>query len=203
MVHTAADVETFKRDLLALAATLGTPTRTRTRSVVDELVPVHQAEARPRSLSQTTGIGTQPWHMDMAHRPVPARYLVLGMLECSDGTAATELLDAEQLLPNGLVEAASTEPFLVRTGAKSFYATIKSKGQPFLRFDPGCMQGATERARALMSVLGEQSVPPTHVHLWSRGSVLVLDNWKILHRRTDASDDPSRVLFRVCVQGDC
>jgi alpha-ketoglutarate-dependent taurine dioxygenase len=200
---TAADNETFKRDLLALAATLGTPVRTRTRSVVDELVPVHQAEARPRSLSQTTGIGPQPWHTDMAHRPVPARYLVLGMLECSDGTAATELLDAEKLLPNVLVEAASTEPFLVRTGAKSFYATIKAKGQPFLRFDPGCMQGATQRARALMAMLGEQSVSPTHVHLWRRGRVLVLDNWKFLHRRADASDDLSRVLFRVCVEGGC
>jgi alpha-ketoglutarate-dependent taurine dioxygenase len=199
---TASSVETFKRDLLTLAATLGTPTRTRTRSVVDQLVPAHQAEARPRSLSQTTGVGPQPWHMDMAHRPVPARYLVLGMLECSDDTAATELLDAKQLLQDGLIEAASTEPFLVRTGAKSFYATIKAKGQPFLRFDPGCMQGATGRARALITALCEQSVPPTHVHHWGRGSVLVLDNWKILHRRTDASDDLSRVLFRICVQGD-
>ena len=198
----ASDIETFKRDLLTLAATLGTPTRTRTRSVVDELVPVHQAKARPRSLSQTTGTGPQPWHMDMAHRLVPARYLVLGMLECSDCTVATELLDAERLLPDRLIEAASTEPFLVRTGAKSFYATIKAKGQPFLRFDPGCMQGATGRARALMTVLGEQSVPPTHIHPWGRGNVLVLDNWKVLHRRADASDDLSRVLFRICVQGD-
>lgn len=35
----AADAESFKRNLLALAATLGTATRTRRRSVVDALVP--------------------------------------------------------------------------------------------------------------------------------------------------------------------
>jgi hypothetical protein len=47
----ADDAEIFKRDLLTLAATLGTAMRTRTRSVVDELVPVSEREAQPRSLS--------------------------------------------------------------------------------------------------------------------------------------------------------
>jgi hypothetical protein len=140
----AVDAESLKRDLLTLAATLGTATRTRTRSVVDEFVPVSRRDALPRSLSRTAGTGPQPWHMDMAHRSVPARYLVLGMLECSSDTAVTELLNAELLLPDGLDEAASTEPFLVRTGAKSFYATIKGKGRPCLRHDPGCMEGATK-----------------------------------------------------------
>lgn len=198
----AVDTESFKRDLLTLAATLGTATRTRTRSVVDELVPVSQREAQPRSLSRITGTGAQPWHMDMAHRPVPARYLVLGMLTCSSSTASTELLDAELLLPHGLCEAASTEPFLVRTGAKSFYATIKGKGQPFLRLDPGCMEGATERAKGLMALLVELNAPPTYVHRWTPGSVLLLDNWKVFHRRADARDDPTRVLFRISVLGE-
>lgn len=200
--NTATDVEGFKAELLRLATSLGTPTGSRTRRVIDELVPVNQGQAKPRSLSRTAGTGAQPWHMDMAHRPVPARYLVLGMLECSGSTAATELLDAERLLPDGLVEAANTEPFLVRTGGNSFYATIKAKEQPFLRFDPGCMQGATERARGLMTVLQELSVPPTYVHSWAPGSVLMLDNWKVLHRRADASNDPARVLFRISVQGE-
>lgn len=198
----AVDAESFKCELLKLAVTLGTATRTRTRNVVDELVPVSQCEAPPRSLSRTTGTGAQPWHMDMAHRPVPARYLVLGMLKCSSRTAATELLDAELLLPHGLSEAASTEPFLVRTGAKSFYATIKGKGRPFLRLDPGCMEGATERAKVLMTLLVALSVPPTYVHRWTPGSVLVLDNWKVFHRRADARNDPTRVLFRVSVLGE-
>lgn len=202
MDSAAVDADNFKRDLMTLAETLGTAMRTRTRSVVDELVPVSQHEAQPRSLSRTSGTGVQPWHMDMAHRPVPTRYLVLGMLECSSGTAATELLNAELLLPDGLCEAAGTEPFLVRTGAKSFYATIKGKGQPFLRLDPGCMEGATERARRLMALLVELSVPPTYVHRWTPGSVLVLDNWKVFHRRADARDDPTRVLFRISVSGE-
>lgn len=202
MDSAAVDAENFKRDLLTLAATLGTAMRTRTRSVVDELVPVSQHEAQPRSLSRTSGTGAQPWHMDMAHRPVPARYLVFGMLECSRGTAATELLDTEMLLPDGLCEEASTEPFLVRSGAKSFYATIKGKGQPFLRLDPSCMEGSTERARGLMALLVELSVPPTYVHCWTPGSILVLDNWKVFHRRADARNDPTRVLFRICVLGE-
>ena len=90
----------------------------------------------------------------------------------------------------------------MRTGAQSFYATIKAKGQPFLRLDPGCMEGATERARKLMALLVERSVSPTYVHRWTPGSVLVVDNWKVFHRRADARDDLTRMLFRISVLGE-
>lgn len=199
---TATDPTCFKRDMLTLATALGTAIGTRTRKVIDELMPISQREAKPRSLSSITGTGPQPWHMDLAHRPLPARYLILGMLDCSNITAATELLEAQILLPHKLHEEASTEPFLVRSGIKSFYATIKGKGQPFLRFDPGCMEGATKRAKELMSSLIQLSVPPTYVHHWTPGSILVLDNWKVFHRRAEAHGDLARVLFRISVRED-
>ncbi len=139
--------------------------------------------------------------MDMAHRVEPARYLVMGMHECPARTADTELLVSSTLVPGDLHEAALTEPFLIRTGAQSFYATIKAKGGAFLRFDPGCMQGSTPRASALMEKLLNRTLAPTHVHQWTPGAVLVIDNWKMLHRRSDATTSTKRILYRVSVMG--
>lgn len=191
----------FCRALLDFACTLGDPVGTRTRALVDELKPRLVHEAHHPSLSAQVGHGLQPWHMDMAHCIEPARYLVMGMHGCSAGTAPTELLDATALIPTALAHDAHCEPLLVRTGARSFYATILAKDQPFVRFDPGCMQGATLRAKTLMQQLLTNTTVPTHTHHWAAGCVLVIDNWKMLHRRTDASTSVSRTLYRVTVMG--
>ena len=193
--------EAFCHELLALARTLGQPVGTRTRALVDELKPQRVNEAIYPSLSAQVGHGLQPWHIDMAHRIEPARFLVMGMHKCSKSTASTELLEASSLVPKALTHEAHSEPFLVRTGARSFYATILAKNQSFVRFDPGCMQGATFRAKSLMQKLLEQTTAPTHVHQWTAGSVLVIDNWKMLHRRADATTSLNRTLYRVSVLG--
>ena len=197
----ADDAEAFAHAVLMLGRFLGIPTTTRSRSLVDRLSPLPADDARPRSLSRMSGTGQQSWHMDMAHRMVPARYLVMGMHKCPTETANTELLDASTMIPKALQAGALSEPFLVRTGARSFYATMRAKGQPFVRFDPGCMQGTTPRGDALMHQLSNQSLTPTHIHRWAPGSVLVIDNWKMFHRRTDATTSINRTLYRVSVMG--
>ena len=174
---------------------------TRTRALVDELKPQLAHETSQPSLSAQVGHGLQPWHMDMAHRIEPARYLVMGMYECSTVTAPTELLDAIDLVPKALTHEAHCETFLVRTGARSFYATILAKHQPFARFDPGCMQGTTLRAKTLMQQILRRTTVPTHSHQWTAGSVLVIDNWKMLHRRADATTSINRTLYRISVIG--
>ncbi len=197
----ADDAEAFEQAVLRLGRFLGAPITTRSRSLVDRLTPMPADGARPRSLSRMSGNGQQPWHMDMAHRVEPARYLVMGMHECPTKTADTELLDASTLIPKALQREALSEPFLIRSGARSFYATMRAKGQPFVRFDPGCMQGTTPRANALMQQLLNQFLAPTHVHQWVPGSLLVIDNWKMFHRRTDATTSINRTLYRVSVMG--
>ncbi|MCZ8434779.1 hypothetical protein [Achromobacter ruhlandii] len=98
-------------------------------------------------------------------------------------------MDASTLVPTDLYEEALAEPFLFRTGAQSFYATIKVKGAPFVRFDPGCMHGTTARAKALMQQLLNRTLAPTHVHQWTPGAVLVIDS-------RGADDERTRGAFR-------
>lgn len=187
--------------LLGLGKFLGTPVPTRTRSLVDELRPQDKQKANSRSLSRITGTGRQPWHIDLAHKVEPARYLVMGMYACTPTVASTELLDTSFLICDQHREAAFSEPFLVRTGARSFYATMKSKNHPFIRFDPGCMYGATDRAKQLMQKILDKDLFATHTHVWKAGSILVVDNWKMLHRRADSSNSMKRTLYRVSVMG--
>ncbi len=193
------DSDGFTRELLMIAARLGTPKGTRGTTLVDMLRPTSNVEAPLPSLSRTSGTGEQPWHMDGAHWLTPPRFLVLGMMNCKPSCAPTELLDARHLVPSHLHEATHTEPLLVRSGSKSFYATVATKGQPFLRFDPGCMQAITDDGQKLVNELVALNPPATYQHQWEPGSVLVINNWKMLHRRADASHSLDRVLCRVSV----
>lgn len=192
----------FKHVLLSLAQSLGRPTPTRTRELVDELIPQDKRTANPSSLSRMTGMGVQPWHMDLAHRLEPARYLVMGMHDCKHTGVNTELLNASLLISAQHKHAALSEPFLIRAGASSFYATMLSRCWPFVRFDPGCMHGATVPAKQLMQKILGQTLAATHIHVWEAGSMLIIDNWKMLHRRADASCSTERILYRVSVMGE-
>lgn len=105
------DAGEFELAVLRLGRFLGTPTTTRSRRFVDRLTPKPAYSSHPRSLSRMTGTGQQPWHMDMAHRLEPARFLVMGMHECPPKSANTELLDVSTLIPAALQDDALTEPF--------------------------------------------------------------------------------------------
>ena len=97
------DGETLAMQCLALAEQLGTPTATRGRGLVDVLAPQAPWQAKPRSLSAQTGTGPQPWHVDLSHCAVPARYLVMSCLREGQLPAPTELLDRRAfLLPQDL-----------------------------------------------------------------------------------------------------
>jgi len=75
--------------ILDLARAFGTVTATRGRSAIDELMPKARTEARPGSMSATTGLDAQPWHMDMAHRPLPARFVLLSCVDAGEQDCAT------------------------------------------------------------------------------------------------------------------
>jgi hypothetical protein len=187
---------------LALARQLGTPTPTRGRRLLDVLVPQVSSQASPRSLSAQTGTGPQSWHVDLAHRAEPARYIVVSCLREGQAQAPTELLDRKSFLSRREEGNALSEPFLVRSGRCSFYGTILDGTKQFVRFDPGCMQGATKRAEELMRRLLDKAPQPTYAHQWAAGDILLIDNWRLLHRRADASESLSRALIRVSVMED-
>ena len=208
-VVVAETQDSFLETLLALASSLGRVSASRgrgadTSAAIEVLRPVTIENATRRSLSRKFGLGVQPWHMDMAHKIIPARFIVMGMYACLGGLASfeqvpTQLLNAGLLVPSDALTPAHSEPFLFRSGSGSFYATILSKERDFVRFDPGCMEPVTPAGAALLADLVEQNRVATHTHAWQPGSILIVNNWRFLHRRGDARVATNRVLYRVSV----
>lgn len=185
--------------VLDLAKALGTVTATRGYRAIDVLRPRAQGEARPGSMSAVFGLKAQPWHMDMAHRPAPAKFIVLSCVEPSEQDCMTELMDWRQALGEEHMAAARHEPVLVRSGRASFYTTILDERRRFLRQDPTCIFGLTDHARFLQARVNETTCKPVCSMYWRPGHTLVFDNWRLLHRRGDASRSKSRTLLRVTV----
>jgi hypothetical protein len=194
------DKAAFAKVLVGIAEQLGTPHGRRDGALIDTLRPVSSMDARPRSLSAVYGYETQPWHIDRAHWPTPARYLVLGCIAATSASAATELLDWKSLSWDPDVQAAAhVEPFRIRNGRHSFYATMLNRELPLLRHDPGCMEPLSEAGLSLQARIDGRSLAPSARIRWVTGMIVIVDNWRLLHRRMDARADRTRALLRITV----
>ena len=184
--------------VIAIAGTLGTITALRRHHAIEVLRPRTQSQARPGSMSAVFGSGVQPWHMDMSHRPSPARFILLSCMDPGERPCATELLDWHQLLSSEQLALADEAPVLVRCGRASFYTTMLDSQHRFLRHDPTCITALTDAGRAVQAQIIAASECAHTIH-WQRGRTLIFDNWRFLHRRTDASHSPSRALLRITI----
>jgi hypothetical protein len=140
-------------EIRALGDLLG-PRAVGRASATEEIVrPQAAHEAHPRSLSAQYGLNPLPLHAELSHRPRPCRYLLLGCIKPGSPTAVTRLLDWRALYFSrdelSLLESA---PLLVRTGRRSFYATVLPPDRTFLRYDPGCLQAVDKRGRSALCI---------------------------------------------------
>jgi alpha-ketoglutarate-dependent taurine dioxygenase len=191
--------------VVRLARQLGEPTPSRKgRGCVDRLAPVATDRSHPRSLSRMFGIGAFPLHTDTAHWPVPSRFIVLGCVSPGASNRPTLLQAADNLnIGSSERRLLSEGVFLVRNGRRSFYSAIFPANQPYIRFDSGCMSPVTESAHRGWQTVLQRIAAATPIHIpWRSGDVLVIDNWRTLHGRGDATDDDDRVLIRVLVRAD-
>lgn len=192
----------FAETILTVATTLGEITSNRGRGLIDTLTPLESSDAHSKSLSALTGLGAQPWHVDLAHQQTPARYILLGCEVEGDIPVETELCDRRDLLPDDSVQLAYTEPFLVKNGRHSFYSTVLTRGEGFIRIDPGCMTPMTKKASRLMTAIQNDEKKLITAIRWKPGLIAVIDNWRMLHRRARAYGAVGRKLVRVSVMGE-
>ena len=187
--------------MLQAAQCLGWQTFTqRGKHRIETITPLDELVARPRSLSATYGLNAFPFHVDTSHWSVPARYLMLGAPQYDESRRPTELLNRESIaLTQEEVETLYQGLFLIRAGRVSFYASSALKGQPFLRLDPGCMQPLDAHAKRALRLFTKPAFANKIVEIcWRAGSVLFIDNWRVLHRRGSTSSPyRPRTLLRI------
>lgn len=202
---TFTDEPACSEHLRELAASLGVPVPARrAESTVSVLRPTAAGDARPNSLSARYSTGSFPFHVDTAHWSVPCRYIVLGCLDPGAGNRKTLLLDTATIpLSDEQRELLVSTPFRVVNGRQSFFSTITKQGRSFVRYDPGCMRAATGEGKRALAVFAPCAWSDRVAEIcWQKGNVLVIDNWRVLHGRSDAkASDPLRKLMRVYVRG--
>ncbi len=194
----------LREQLLPLASGLGTPAATRfSGSLCDTLLPTEAEEAKSRSLSKIHDVGEFPLHNDTAHWLTPCRYVMLACVSPGSGSRPTLLMDTRQLPLNEYQSSLiHTTPLRITNGRNSFFSTILSKARPFVRFDPGCMTATTTDGAKALAVLARQNWPDyIETVEWKAGTVLVIDNWRMLHGRGHADcPDSDRKLLRISIR---
>jgi alpha-ketoglutarate-dependent taurine dioxygenase len=194
----------LREQLLALASGLGTPAATRCGgSLCDTLLPTEADAAKPRSLSKVHAVGEFPLHIDTAHWLTPCRYVMLACVSPGSASRPTLLMDARRLpLNEHQSSLLQSTPLRITNGRNSFFSTILSKARPFVRFDPGCMAATTTNGAKTLAVLARQNwsdyIETVH---WEAGTVVVIDNWRMLHGRGHADcPDSDRKLLRISLR---
>lgn len=156
------------------------------------LRPTDRDHARRWSLSGTFGRGTFPWHTDGAISSYPPHWLVLRPVSLSEATA-TELLNPSADLRDRLGRTVLLAKDCAGR-ARYLPALISTEAGYRIRWDP-----RTCRSRSMAVAKDIAEAMPTLVVTWEMGVTLVIDNYKLLHRRPAVSAATQRILERIYV----
>lgn len=156
------------------------------------LRPTGREGASKWSLSGTFGHDAFPWHTDGAISSLPPRWIVLRPVELSEPTT-TELLSPCAELRERLERTVLLAKD--RAGrARYLPALMLTKDDRRLRWDPRtCRPRSPRVAREIAAAM------PTSVITWELGVTLVIDNYKLMHRRPAVTAAAERVLERTYV----
>ncbi|WP_081623657.1 MULTISPECIES: TauD/TfdA family dioxygenase [unclassified Thioalkalivibrio] len=194
-------------DLCQIANRLGQPVGARRKSTVLEVLKPKSAEsAYPNSLSAQHERSSFPYHVDTAHWPTPCKFVVMGCKSPGIRDRKTILIDWESLkLDDSDIDLLQSAVFLVKNGARSFYSSIISTNNPFVRYDTGCMQATGPDSKMALKILQSSFEKAEKIGVrWEKDDILVIDNWRFLHGRDrlggDLSVSESRELHRVLVK---
>jgi hypothetical protein len=169
----------------------------------ESLRVVSRRNARPYSLSAQHGEGAFPFHTDVAHWSVPARYLLLRSDAAS--VRSTNVAAVRDSLGHAAcLELFCRAVFLVRNGRHSFLASAFEPRLSLFRFDPGCMVPADRAARDVvehLSILTSTGCATSVT--WTAGCTVLVDNWRCMHSRgvlPHGVEEESRELRRALIE---
>lgn len=170
---------------------LGTPLTLAGFSTVQELRPHQASDAAPNTYSGNFGVGEFPMHTDLAHWAIPPRYLVL---RCIQGASevATGVIDGNVLIENlgsTLLRRTLVQPRRPLGNGKQLLRLLDRFDDydvPVLRWDSIYLHPASAASKAAFDLVSKHIASMTRddAVLLTRGDTLVLDNWRMIHRRS-------------------
>lgn len=155
------------------------------------------------TLSNVHGLAAFPFHTDTAFWGVPARYVVMGMLNKSSCTTNfISLNDLAEFITEDFLSKARKSIYLLETieGSKYTSPVFGNNSDYGIRFDPNIMTPANMHAKRfheeLIGAIG--SVKPKKID-WNGNKAIVFDNWKYLHSRSAVKNE-KREIFRIYLE---
>lgn len=168
---------------------------------IEVLTPTDKADAHPNSLSAQYGTGPQPLHTDGAHHEEPPEVILLAASAPSAVPTLLWSFPAAGERPKEIEHDLREGLFTVRSGRSAFLAhAIDGLYDTKVRYDPGCMSPADGRARRVAAFIGESEEDAALFEWNAPGTVLAINNRKVLHARGDATDEPERQVERLALR---
>jgi len=172
------------------------------------LKPRAKSVASPVSYSGMYGFEDFPMHSDMANWKTPPRYLIL-LAQSGAKTVQTPIIDSAWLISRvGQTELTRSlvQPRRPIQGRLPLMRLLEPKpsGQQLFRWDQTFIKPASPAGLIGFSAVAKllKQAPRTEFCLEKAGSVIVIDNWRMLHGRSSVSqEDRGRELFRAYLGG--
>jgi L-asparagine oxygenase len=190
-----------EKDLIELLSNIGemSPENFGEREEISPGMPSRSGN----SLSEYYGMGTFPFHSDVAYWPKPAKFLALYCKNPGAGNRKTRVIDLSQYREE-IKKAISpgNDLFILKKRPFPFYAQVINGGRTnwWIRWDKEVMlplkdSGVWERLEGLI-----QGLPILEIN-WSHKLLVLIDNRMCLHSRGESMvPDKDRVLKRFLMK---
>lgn len=190
------------QDLLGIASYFGVVVPG-ARGEKIQLLPARDRGTGPiGSFSYKMGYSAFPWHTDTAYWDLPARYLLLTSSAASSCATLYQSFDVVRAAIPDFDYLISRAVFLLDVPGQKRYLSPcfrNNVGTSAIRLDFHIFKPMNdEAARALEEIRTFLSINYKRF-LWTGSNVLVIDNWRFIHAREDASEDKTRVLKRIYI----
>ena len=178
---------------IAAFSSLGKIVRLPRVDEVQTLVPRHAEDAPLNTYSGNFGIQEFPLHTDLAHWFLPPRYFALRCVVGSRdvSTSLVDVKDLIQVVGRMHLLRALVRPRrpLQRTRTLMRLLSRREDGSELFRWDSLFVVPATNESQEVCETVVDAlaSIEPINVFLENPGDTLILDNWRLLHGRSQIS----------------
>jgi L-asparagine oxygenase len=200
--YAATTLPISRATLIEAGSTLGTAVPVTAGSPLADIIS-YRGEAVAGSWRHFIADNAFPYHSDGAYHLEPPRWLVLYCVDSEQGAATTMLADPLSQAGAADRRLMSTEPWRIHQCGVTRATRLLERvnGRERLRWDPMAMRpfiASSAQAGGRLASLTARA--PQVRHVWSAGSLLLVDNWRMLHARPPCSDCANRTLWRLLLR---
>jgi alpha-ketoglutarate-dependent taurine dioxygenase len=200
--YASTELPLSSEGLLQACRALGEPVAITDNAQVPDTI-VYTGEPEAGSWRGMLPDNAYPFHSDAAFHSQPPRFLVLYCVDTETDAAGTDLIDPLPHLNAEQRRILASEPWRIVHAGRRISTRILSDdaGTPCLRWDPMAMRPFLPSSAVGRRIIENAIAQTTKIsHAWSSSSLLLIDNWRMLHARPPCDDRAKRTLWRVLIR---